>query len=73
MRVDKLNHLTGLLNAALISSVLAVPLVFDELRYASQSDSKLPYLLFAILWLLPTALSSRWHRSCERSVRGIAC
>ena len=55
MRVDKLNHLTGLLNAALISSVLAVLLVFVELRYASQSYSKLPYLLFAILWFLPTA------------------
>jgi hypothetical protein len=53
------NHQGNLVNtlrtAAVISSVLVVPLLLLELRFGSQSYSSFPYALFAILWLLPVA------------------
>ena len=52
---DKLNLIANILLAALISSALVTPLVFLELHYASQDYSEFPYLLFAVLWLLPAA------------------
>lgn len=47
--------MTMFAKAALISSILVAPFVLLELRYGSQSYSKFPYPLFAILWLLPAA------------------
>ena len=46
---------TAFVTASLTSTILLAPLAFLELRYASQSYSSFPYVLFAVLWLLSFA------------------
>ena len=43
------------LAAPLVGAVLLLPLLLLEFRYCAASFSNFPYLLFVVLWLLPTA------------------